>query len=194
MGYKQVGHTGGLAGIVTQVTLIPGLNLGIMVFTNQQAGAAFRAITNTILDSYFGIRGADRVKEYYENEKRSIENAKRISDDIWKNIEARESPAFKPDNSAYTGTYNDNWFGEVTISDRNGTLWFEAKRSPVLSGAMLPYKGNTFVVKWNDRSLDADAFAVFTLNVEGRASGMTMKAISPLTDFSYDFHDLDFRR
>ena len=53
-GYKQATHTGGLAGIVTQVTLIPELKLGIIVFTNQQSGAAFKAITNTIKDSYFG--------------------------------------------------------------------------------------------------------------------------------------------
>jgi hypothetical protein len=28
----------------------------------------------------------------------------------------------------------------------------------------------------------------------GKGSKIRMKAISPLTDFSYDFHDLDFRR
>ncbi|MCW3115974.1 MAG: beta-lactamase, partial [Chitinophagaceae bacterium] len=32
-GYKQVSHTGGLAGIVTQVMLVPELKLGIIVFT-----------------------------------------------------------------------------------------------------------------------------------------------------------------
>jgi hypothetical protein len=42
--------------------------------------------------------------------------------------------------------------------------------------------------------MDADAFAMFTLDDSGKASGFKMKAISPLTDFSYDFHDLDFKR
>jgi hypothetical protein len=46
-GYKQVTHTGGLEGIVTQTTYIPELQLGIIVL-NQQSGAAFNAITNTI--------------------------------------------------------------------------------------------------------------------------------------------------
>jgi hypothetical protein len=59
---------------------------------------------------------------------------------------------------------------------------------------MVFYKGNTFVVKWKDRSMDADAFVVFSLDQQGKSSGMTMKAISPLTDFSYDFHDLVFLR
>jgi CubicO group peptidase (beta-lactamase class C family) len=61
-GYKQVTHTGGLAGVVTQVTLLPEMNLGIIVLTNQQSGAAFTAITNTIKDSYLGITGMNRVK------------------------------------------------------------------------------------------------------------------------------------
>jgi len=54
--------------------------------------------------------------------------------------------------------------------------------------------GNTFIVKWNDRSLDADAYVMFCLDNTGKANGMTMEAISPLTDFSYDFQDLDFSR
>ena len=84
--------------------------------------------------------------------------------------------------------------GEVTISRKNGKPWLDSKRSPKLTGEMLPYKGNTFVVKWIDRSMDADAFVSFSLDQEGKAAGFTMRAISPLTDFSYDFHDLDFHR
>jgi len=42
--------------------------------------------------------------------------------------------------------------------------------------------------------MDADAFAVFTLDREGRPSSFTMEAVSPLTDFSFDFHDLNLKR
>jgi len=80
------------------------------------------------------------------------------------------------------------------IKKEGGKLLFEAQKSRRLKGKMLPYKGNTFIVKWDDRSLDADAFAMFTLDSEGIASGLKMKAISPLTDFSFDFHDLDLNR
>jgi len=51
-GHLQVSHTGGLDGIVTQTIMIPDLQLGIIVLTNQQSGAAFNAISNTIKDSY----------------------------------------------------------------------------------------------------------------------------------------------
>jgi hypothetical protein len=73
-------------------------------------------------------------------------------------------------------------------------LWFDSKRSPELTGQLLAYKGNTFVARWNDRSMDADAFVMFSLDLTGKATEIKMKAISPLTDFSFDFQDLDFKR
>lgn len=195
-GYKQATHTGGLAGIVTQVTLIPEMQLGIIVFTNQQSGAAFSSITNTIKDSYFGIKGRNWIKTYHDRVMASEAEAKEITDKLWKDIEAKaaQKNIAKADVNLFTGTYNDKWFGDATISVNNNKIWFQSKRSFLLNGEIFPYKGSTFIVKWTDRSMDADAFVVFDLDSDGKASGMKMKAISPLTDFSFDFQDLDFKR
>ena len=192
-GYKVVSHTGGLFGMVTQFTLIPELDLGIIVFTNQQSGAAFTAITNSIKDAYYGVKGQDRVKQYHENVVRGQQNADKITSQIFADIEAQKNNA---DCSLKNieGTYKDQWFGDAIISNRNGKIRFDAVNSPRLSGEMFPYKGNTYIVKWYDRSYDADAYVKFTLDFNGETSGMTMKAISPLTDFSFDFHDLEFTR
>jgi CubicO group peptidase (beta-lactamase class C family) len=191
-GYKQATHTGGLAGIVTQVTILPELKLGIIVFTNQQVGAAFTAVTNTIKDSYLGIPKVDRVAEYHARVVASNEHAAKITSEIWTAIDTQQKNNAKIDLNQFVGTFRDAWFGDVTISLKNGKLMFTSKRSPRLSGEMLFYKGNTFVAKWNDRSLEADAFVKFNLDTEGKAAGMTMEAISPLTDFSFDFQDLEF--
>lgn len=181
--------------MVTQITLLPELKLGIIVLTNQQSGAAFTAITNTIKDSYLGITGMDRVKQMHERVVKMETEAKNITDSIWAVIAAQQkSTSNKIDINNYTGTYTDKWFGDITISVKNGKPWFDSKRSPKLSGEMLYYKGNTFVVKWNDRSMDADAYVQFSLDREGKAAGIKMQAISPLTDFSFDFQDLDLER
>ena len=194
-GYKVPTHTGGLAGIVTQVTLIPELKLGIIVFTNQQSGAAFRAITNTIKDSYFGIKGKDRIKEYHDQVVQNEAEAKKITDKIWADINAEQQKnKSATDFSMYTGTYVDPWFGDVVISTKNGKPWFDSKNSPRLTGEMFPFKGNTFIVKWNDRSMDADAYVMFDLDYEGKPNAIKMKPISPLTDFSFDFQDLNFTK
>jgi hypothetical protein len=84
--------------------------------------------------------------------------------------------------------------GEVMILEKNGQPWLQMKRSPKLTGRMYPYKGTTMVVRWINRSMDADAFVNFGLDEEGEGKSIRMKAISPLTDFSYDFHDLKFER
>jgi len=194
-GYKQLSHTGGLEGMVTQITMIPELNLGIIVLTNQQEGGAFSSITNQIKDSYFGITGTDRVTQYSNGRKQSLAAANKITDSIWRDIaNAQKENAGKTDLKIYTGTYRDQWFGDIIISIKNGKLWFDSKRSPKLTGEMFAYKGNSFVVKWRDRSMDADAFVIFSLDMEGKGAGITMRPISPLTDFSYDFQDLDLRR
>ena len=194
-GMKQCTHTGGLAGIVTQITLIPEMKLGIIVLTNQQSGAAFNAITNTIKDSYLGVTGQDRLQQMIDRVQKGEADAKKITSEIWSKIEAQQKMAKNGIAiDSFTGTYTDAWFGDIIISKNNGKMRFNSKRSPRLSGDMLYYKGNTFVVKWEDRSMDADAFVVFSLDTEGKANGIKMSAISPLTDFSFDFQDLDFER
>lgn len=42
--------------------------------------------------------------------------------------------------------------------------------------------------------MNADAFAIFTLDEEGKAQSIRMKGISPNIDFSFDFQDLDLQR
>ena len=194
-GYKVATHTGGLAGIVTQVTLIPELKLGIIVFTNQESGAAFTSITNTIKDGYYGIKGKDRVEQYHDRVLKNDADAKKITDKLWADINAEQlKNKSTMDFGMYKGTYTDPWFGDVIISEKNGKPWFDSKNSPRLSGEIFPYKGNTFIVKWNDRSMDADAYVMFDLDYQGKPNAIKMKPISPLTDFSFDFQDLNFTR
>jgi hypothetical protein len=80
------------------------------------------------------------------------------------------------------------------LSMKNGKPWIASLRSPRLEGELIPYKGNTLIAKWTDRSMDADAFLYFSLGRDGKPNGFSMEAISPLTDFSFDFQDLDLKR
>ncbi|MDN3722952.1 serine hydrolase [Aequorivita sp. SDUM287046] len=194
-GHFQVTHTGGLNGIVSQVTLIPEMHLGIIVLTNQQSGSAFTAITNTIKDGFFGISGEDRIKQYSERRLAGEKEEDSIISAVEETIAAQlKNKTPTPNLTDYVGTYNDVWFGNVIISAQNGKLNFRAEKSSDLTGIMSYYKGTTYVVRWNDASLKADAFVNFRLDTEGKAEGFTMIGISPFIDFSYNFQDLEFRR
>ena len=194
-GHFLMTHTGGLSGMVTQVTMIPDLELAIIVLTNQQSGLAFYSVTNTIMEAYLGLEITDWVSNYKKRETRYKEYVDAMVGKIWDEINTQlENNASEVDVTAYTGTYQDDWFGQVSIEQENDKLRFIAQRSSALKGDVFYYKANTFVVKWDDRSLDADAFMIFELDKDGNAVGLKMEAVSPMTDFSYDFHDLDLRR
>jgi CubicO group peptidase (beta-lactamase class C family) len=193
-GYKQVTHTGGLEGIVTQVTLFPELNLGIVVLTNQQSGAAFTAITNTIKDSYLGIKSDDYVTIFSNRVKANEKTADKVTEEVWATVAKNKKDNVKIDFNTYIGSYKDNWLGEIVINEKKGNLYFASKRSPQLSGELFLYKDKKLVVKWNNPYFQADAHLFFEFDANGKAIGIKMKPISELTDFSYDFQDLDFKR
>lgn len=194
-GKLQVSHTGGLSGIVTQVTLIPEMKLGIIVLTNQESGYAFTSISNSIKDGYFGLKGKDRIAAYKAAAESDAAENKKVTDQVWADVAAEMKKNTQKINlSVYEGSFTDPWFGDVTIKNQGNKLFFQSVNSPKLGGEMAFYKGNTFVAKWTDRSIHADAFVIFSLGKDGKASAMKMEAVSPATDFSYDFQDLDFTR
>ncbi|WNM18760.1 serine hydrolase [Flavobacterium capsici] len=194
-GHLEVSHTGGLDGIVTQSIMFPKEKLGIIVLTNQQSGTAFNVISNTIKDSYLGFPKFDHLA-YLSKERASKEdNADKITGEVWAKVtENLKDKKLKINTKKYVGIYKDDWFGEVTITERKGKLYFASKRSKRLVGEIFFYKDQNFVVKWDVRSFNADSHIFFDLDAEGNANHFTMKAISPLTDFSYDFHDLNFNK
>ena len=194
-GYKVVSHTGGEVGMVTKVQLVPELHLGIIVLTNQEEGLAFNAITSHILDHYLGVTGQDRVQEMLGYKQAGAAESDKATAAAWKQVAAAQKAApKKADYSAYVGRYHDVWLGDVNVYMQDQQLWLRAVRSPRLVGQVLPYRGSTFAVRWKARSFNADAFATFALDDQGRATSLKMKPISPATDFSYDFQDLDLQR
>ncbi|MFB9120132.1 serine hydrolase [Bergeyella porcorum] len=194
-GYKQVQHTGGLIGTVTQFTLIPDLKLGIVVLTNQQSGAAFNTITNTVKDSYLGIADRNWLKTYSERMTKLNEGYEKEKKEAFAKAEAfRKSKQNQVLPEQIAGTYNDAWFGDVEISHQKGQYRIFCKTSPRLKGELLPYSSNIFIIKWDDRSYDADAFITFTYDETGKAQWAKIKPISGITDFSFDFENLELKR
>lgn len=193
-GYKEVTHTGGLEGIVTQTTYFPELQLGIIVLTNQQSGAAFSAITNTIKDSYLGIESEDYITLYSNRIKANEDSADKVTDEVWAAVAKNKSTNVKPDFTTVTGIYKDSWFGNVIITEKKGKLFFKSERSSQLKGEVFFYKKGNYVVKWDNAYLHADAHLFFIFNELGKATSLKMNPISELTDFSYDFQDLNFKK
>jgi len=193
-GHKQVYHTGGLLGTVTQFTMIPDLDLAIVVLTNQMVGSAFNTITNTIKDSYLGYEDRNWLQQYGDRNTTYIAYNDSIKKAVYTKVEIVKKDKYLPKPSQITGTYTDDWFGNITISNKGDNYTIKSERSSNLKGRLLPYNTTTFVAKWDNRSYDADVFVHFSFDETGNATGATMSYIAPITDFSFDFHDLNLKK
>ncbi|OEY98964.1 MULTISPECIES: serine hydrolase [Stenotrophomonas] len=187
-GQKLVWHTGGWPGMVSRVTLVPGKNLGVVVLTNQEVGAAFNAVTMAVLDAYLGAPDTDWVAAYAA----AVAKAQDKADEGWAAHQAARDPKSTPSLAlgGYAGTYRDPWYGEVFVEQRGKALRLRFGKTAQLVGTMEHWQHDTFIVRWDDRSLNADAFVNFSLDPDGKVREVRMQPVSSLTDFSFDFQDL----
>ena len=63
-----------------------------------------------------------------------------------------------------------------------------------MSGSLEHFQFDTFVARWTARRYNNDSYVSFPLGAEVAVERIRMKAVSPATDFSFDFHDLDLVR
>ncbi len=187
-GKKVVSHTGGWPGQVSKVTLVPELKLGVVVLTNQESGEAFQAVSLRVLDAFMDAPATDWVAAYAEARQKALRGA----DESWaKHVAARAKDAAPSlPRGGYAGMYRDRWYGDVSLKEEGGKLVLRFTHTPKLVGELEPWQHDTFIVRWRDRSLNADAFVTFALTPDGAIDQVKMEAISPLTDFSFDFQDL----
>ncbi|MFC0677638.1 serine hydrolase [Lysobacter korlensis] len=187
-GHKLVWHTGGWPGMVSRVTLVPEHGLGVVVLTSAELSAPFHAITLRVLDTYLGAPRTDWISAYAA----ALAKARDKADTDWQQHVAARDARSKPSLPLprYAGTYRDPWYGDVEVVRDGGTLRLRMKPSKDLVGTLEHWQHDTFIVRWDERWLNADAFVNFALDHDGRVREVRMEAISPLTDFSFDFHDL----
>jgi CubicO group peptidase (beta-lactamase class C family) len=190
-GRKIVSHTGGLPGYVSKVVLVPELRLGLAVLTNQESGEAFESIAYRILDHFLGVAPTDWIRIFrgVESRRDSLEAVIEKRASATRNSSSRPSLPLE----GYAGTYIDAWYGDVVVTLEKGKLRIRFSNTPVLSGELVHWQYDTFVARWDDPELRADAFATFALNPDGSIDQVKMKAFSPATDFSFDFQDLLLR-
>lgn len=94
----------------------------------------------------------------------------------------------------YAGTYRDPWYGDIIVRQGPDGLSLHFPRSKLLNGPLVHWSGETFLARWPDRSLDADALVTFERDSNGNAVSLNIRSLSESTDFSYDYHHLDPKR
>ncbi len=187
-GHKLVMHTGGLPGYVSRVLMVPDTNLGVVVLTNQESGEAFDSIAFHVVDHYIGAPATDWIDAYKAVRAREEAATAEAERTTAAGREAAPEPALPL--ARYAGAYEDAWYGRVDVRLEQGRLVIRFAHTPSLVGDLEAWRHDTFVARWRDRELRADAFVTFAFDADGRVERATMKAVSPATDFSFDFQDL----
>lgn len=187
-GLKVATHTGGLPGYVSQVWLMPEVGLGVTVLTNQESTEAFAALTYHIVDHYLGAPRTDWVEAYLKVRARA---EARTAEALKKAAAARDADS-KPSLplERYAGLYRDAWYGDIEVKLEDGRLVMRFTHTPSLAGDLEHWQYDTFIARWRDRELRADAYVTFALDPAGNVAEARMQAVSPDTDFSFDFQDL----
>ena len=186
-------HGGGVLGMTTHLMLLPREYLSVFVSNNLMSGCTQtdrlrhrRAVPDMSGDidetgpDWIGIVD-DLMQQRWDSGAEVVAKAMAEAE-----RDKNSSPSLPLD--AYAGTYRVPWYGEITLTLKDdGRLWFRSPRSEPLTGPLEHFQHDTFIVRWQERPLDADAYMTFTLTPEGEVEGARMKAVSPTTDLQLRF-------
>jgi CubicO group peptidase (beta-lactamase class C family) len=191
-GHKIITHLGGVLGAISAVVVIPDRHAAFAIMLNSEDVGALFAMREHLLDSLLGLPSPDWMASYQQ---------------VFDGLNAKAVAALKaghtathPDRgpslplAAYVGVFRDPWYGTATISRRSrgkGGIDISFDRSPGLHGTLEHVQYDTFRTHWAMPDVE-DAYVTFALKPDGSIEKMTMQAVSPLADFSWDYQDLRF--
>jgi CubicO group peptidase (beta-lactamase class C family) len=184
-GRRMLTHGGALAGQTSRVTLLPEQGIGFALLTNSGDAEPLSGLRYAVLDYVLGVAGHDWIS-----------STRNTIDTAQAQVQALlgDGEFIVPDGAAslplqrYAGRYRDAWYGEVQITCEDGTLGIAFSRTPALRSRLEPFGADSFRTRFA-RGVAEDAVLHFEC-VGGAVVQLTLRALSPLADFSFDYHDL----
>ncbi len=187
-GARLVWHGGAVFGSLAAVALLPDQNVGIYIAANSEEGELVRGLLYELLDHYLGHpqhRWPEKLKDF---------KAARVAGAI----KALQAPAARPAKAGpslplarYTGQFTDPWYGTINVRQDRGRLAIDFPHTPGMTARLEHHQYDTFRTVFAEKSFEP-AYVTFSIDADGKVDRITMKAISPIADFSWDYHDLLF--
>lgn len=187
-GAKLVWHGGAVLGSLAAVALLPDQNVGIYIAANSEEGELVRGLMYELLDHYLALPRHDWPEKLAAFKAARAQGA----------VKLLQAPAAKPAGigpslplARYTGRFSDPWYGTINIREGKGRLAIDFPHSPGMVATLEHHQYDSFRTVFADKGIEP-AFVTFSLDANGKVDRITMKAISPLADFSWNYHDLLF--
>ena len=189
-GHRIITHLGGVLGGYSAVVIIPERHAAFAIMLNAEDAGTLLAMREHLLDTLLELPSPDWIAGYgkmFDDINASATAALKASRST---AHAGRGPALPL--SAYAGIYRDPWYGTATVrQDAKGSLTISFDRSPGLQGPLEHVQYDTFRTRWTMPDVE-DAYVTFAMKSDGSIGQMTMKAMSPIADFSWDYQDLHF--
>jgi len=168
-GRKLVQHSGGIDGMSAQVAMISEEKLGLVILANREDTTLLVALMYKIFDAHLGAPQRDWSAEMLKAAKGFAEQGEAAA----KKLEAERVKDTKPTHAPeqYAGTYTNDLYGEVKVTNENGKLNF--RFGPAFTSGLEHWHYNTFRARFRG-AVASTAFVTFALNAQGKIENATL--------------------
>ena len=188
-GTKIVWHGGAVFGSLAAVALIPARDIGLYIAVNSEDREIVDGLLYELLDHYLDVPPNNWPEKFHALQLDRLNEAARL-------VQTRRATYAGGRASlpldGYVGDYADPWYGTIKIRRAGKGLRIEFPHSTGMDGPLTHHQYDTFRTNPSLRWIEP-AHVTFALDAEGKVERVTMKAVSPVADFSYDYSDLLFK-
>ena len=188
-GHRIVMHTGAVFGSQAILMLVPDRNVGFSVAINCEDGEAALGVAWELLDHYLGQPRYDWGKAWQDFVK--LRDQAMVAE-LTKETSAPAKAGPSLPLASFAGDFTDVWYGPIAIAAKDGGLTVDFRQTPGMTGKLSHWQYDTFRVDFRDPLIEP-AYMTFGLGADGKVERISMRPVSPMADFSFDYKDLDFR-
>src|SRR6266567_3328928 len=175
-GRLRLNHSGAFdLGAATYVNLVPGEQLGIVVLTNAYPLGIAEALGTTFMDT--ALYGKP-TQDWFALFKQVYSNPAAIGTELgfdYSKPPASSAPALK--NSAYFGRYTNDYFGDISIIEKDGGLAIvEGPKNKTFP--MTHYDRDTFTYETEGENAVGRSGITFTIGPDGQATQVVVENLN----------------
>lgn len=172
--YKIIAHGGQIDGLFSLVIMMPELNLGIAVLTNQEEEGLLDALTNRVMDYYIDPSAElkDWIPVYLELRKMFEDWVRRERQEMFKRPPQPQPASWSLKDLA--GTYHDELIGDIIVDMKSDSLTLRFPRTPSFNAVLEHWNRNNFKIHWSDPYVPAGLLE-FTIGEGDKIKGLTFK-------------------
>jgi hypothetical protein len=177
LGVKLLSHTGGIDGMLSQVTWVPERKLGIVILTNTSGhNDLFGALAYRVLDAYLGAAPRDWSAIHLARTRAQEAREAAMLAKLAASRDAASKPTLPLER--YAGTFVNAMYPDFVISYENGAL--AARFGSSFSGRMEHWQYDTFRVQMPTLGNDSE-LASFSLDAKGAVTRVDVQGIGEFT-------------